>query len=72
MRATTAKSRREFTPIASADPGANGHGDARTVARTYAALANGGSLDGTRLLSNDAVAQMTQEQVAETDCVLQR
>ncbi len=52
-------------------PGANGHGDARTVARTYAALANGGSLDGTRLLSNDAVEQMTQEQVAETDCVLQ-
>lgn len=32
-------------------PSANGHGNARAIGRIYAALANGGELDGVRLLS---------------------
>jgi hypothetical protein len=52
-------------------PGTNGHGDARTVARIYAALANGGSIDGVRLMSNETVEQATLEQVSGVDCVMQ-
>ncbi|VUX56239.1 conserved protein of unknown function [uncultured Woeseiaceae bacterium] len=52
-------------------PGANGHGDARTVARIYAALANGGTLDGIQLLSSDSLDQAIEEQVAGIDCVMQ-
>ncbi len=32
-------------------PSSNGHGNARAIARVYAALANGGSLDGVHLIS---------------------
>jgi CubicO group peptidase (beta-lactamase class C family) len=37
-------------------PGANGIATARSIARFYALLANGGELDGTRLLSPEAVS----------------
>ncbi|EMA27463.1 EstA family serine hydrolase [Halobiforma nitratireducens] len=47
-------------------PAASGIGTARDMARFYASLANGGKLDGTRLLSREAVAAMTTLE-AETD-----
>jgi CubicO group peptidase (beta-lactamase class C family) len=43
-------------------PSANGHGTARSVARLYAALVNGGELDGVRIMSREAVKRMTTEQ----------
>lgn len=43
-------------------PAANGLFDARSLARMYAALANGGSLDGTRLLSQHTLERATQIQ----------
>jgi CubicO group peptidase (beta-lactamase class C family) len=41
---------------------ANGHGNARAVARLYGALACGGELDGVRILSSQAIDRMTTEQ----------
>jgi len=43
-------------------PSANGHGTARAVARLYAALVNGGELDGVRLMRRETVQGMTAEQ----------
>lgn len=40
-------------------PAANGQASAAGLARLYAALANGGTLDGVKLLSREAVARMT-------------
>jgi len=40
----------------------NGHGNARGVARIYAAMARGGELDGVRLMSPDSVEKMIVEQ----------
>ena len=40
-------------------PGANGIMNARSAARLFAMLANGGELDGVRLLSNDRVASFS-------------
>jgi len=51
-------------------PAANGHGNARSVARVMAALACGGALGGTRLLSEDALARATAEQCSGQDLVL--
>jgi CubicO group peptidase (beta-lactamase class C family) len=51
-------------------PAANGHGNARSVARVMAALARGGSLGGVRLLSEAALARATTEQCSGTDLVL--
>jgi CubicO group peptidase (beta-lactamase class C family) len=42
-------------------PSTNGHGNARAVARIFAALACGGSLDGVRLLSAHTVDRMREE-----------
>ncbi|MFV3131608.1 serine hydrolase domain-containing protein [Niveispirillum sp. KHB5.9] len=42
-------------------PSVNGHGNARAIARVYAALANGGTLDGFRLLSPTLVEAMRTE-----------
>ena len=36
-------------------PSANGHGNARGIARIYAALANGGEIDGVSVLSQDLI-----------------
>jgi CubicO group peptidase (beta-lactamase class C family) len=43
-------------------PSANGHGNARALSRLYACMANGGELNGTRIMSESAVRQMTTEQ----------
>ncbi len=43
-------------------PSFGGFGEARGMARIYAALANGGEIDGIRLLSEDAVARATVTQ----------
>jgi len=51
-------------------PGGNGHGDARTVARIYGALAMGGTLDGVELIGKGALANAIEEQIAGVDCVM--
>jgi CubicO group peptidase (beta-lactamase class C family) len=51
-------------------PSANGHGNARALARVYGALARGGELDGVRVLSHDAIDQAIVEQSVGTDAVL--
>lgn len=43
-------------------PSANGHGNARAVARLYGALARGGAIDGGRLLSEALVTDVRREQ----------
>ena len=50
--------------LRSAIPAANGLFTARSLARMYAALANGGEIDGVRLLSAKAVARATRPQGA--------
>jgi CubicO group peptidase (beta-lactamase class C family) len=51
-------------------PAANGHGNARALARIYAALANGGTLDGVRLLSPELVAEGGRMHVDGLDLVM--
>lgn len=51
-------------------PAANGHGNGRALARIYAAMAQGGELDGTRLLSSDGVAAAAAHAVSADDLVL--
>jgi CubicO group peptidase (beta-lactamase class C family) len=51
-------------------PGANGHGDARTVAGIYGVLAMGGTLDDVTLIGEEALANATEEQIAGVDCVM--
>jgi CubicO group peptidase (beta-lactamase class C family) len=53
-------------------PSANAHGTARGVARVYAALAAGGTLDGTVIADPAAVAAASAEQVCGQDLVLHR
>ena len=53
-------------------PAANGHSNARAMARLYAMLANGGELDGVRLLSPAAIENARTEQSAGVDVVLVR
>ena len=48
-------------------PSTNGHGNARGIARVYAALANGGEIDGVRIVSRAMLAQATQEHVSGFD-----
>jgi CubicO group peptidase (beta-lactamase class C family) len=55
------------TPI----PSANGLFTARSLARLYAALAEGGTLDGVRLLSRRTITVAAQVQTRERDRVLQ-
>jgi CubicO group peptidase (beta-lactamase class C family) len=54
------------TPI----PAANGLFTARSLARVYALLAEGGTLDGVRLLSRRSVTRASQVQTRERDRVL--
>ena len=49
---------------------ANGHGNARSVARAQAVVANGGELDGVRLLSPKSIDVIFEEQAYGTDLVL--
>ena len=51
-------------------PAANGHGNARALARIYAAMARGGELDGVRLLSSEGVAAAAAHTVSADDLVL--
>ena len=43
-------------------PSANGHGNARAIARLFGALACGGAINGVRVMSEAALARMTTEQ----------
>jgi CubicO group peptidase (beta-lactamase class C family) len=51
-------------------PAANGHGNARSVARVAAALACGGTLDGVKLLKEETVEMAIEEQCYGEDLVL--
>jgi CubicO group peptidase (beta-lactamase class C family) len=50
--------------------GANGHGNARSVARILSVLARGGEVDGVRLLGPDTIDLIFDEQANGTDLVL--
>jgi CubicO group peptidase (beta-lactamase class C family) len=52
-------------------PAANGHGNARSVARTQAVVSHGGELDGTRFLSEAGCRAIFEEQANGTDLVIQ-
>lgn len=51
-------------------PAANGHTNARALARIYGALANGGEIDGFRVLSRESIARCHAEQSCGPDAVL--
>jgi CubicO group peptidase (beta-lactamase class C family) len=51
-------------------PAAGGTGNARSVARVHAALANGGSVDGVKILSEQGVERIFTEQCHQVDHVL--
>ena len=51
-------------------PAANGHGNARALARLYGALARGGELNGVRVLSPAAIERATTEQASGKDEVM--
>lgn len=53
-------------------PSTNGHGTARGVARVYAALANGGEIDGVRILEKETLRLATTEQSFGEDLINQR
>jgi CubicO group peptidase (beta-lactamase class C family) len=48
-------------------PAANGTGSARSLARLYAMLSQGGELDGVRIVSSDAVRMFAAEQISLPD-----
>ena len=50
--------------------GANGHGNARSVARIMSVLARGGEVDGVRLLGPETIDLIFREQLNGTDLVL--
>lgn len=51
-------------------PSANGHFSARALARMYGALANGGVVEGTRIISKERIPLMSTIQVDTPDRVL--
>jgi CubicO group peptidase (beta-lactamase class C family) len=51
-------------------PAAGGTGNARAVARVHSALANGGTVDGVKLLSAEGVERIFTEQCHQVDQVL--
>lgn len=53
-------------------PAGNGHGNARSLARVMAALANGGELDGVRLIRRETLEAAISEQVYEMDGTIER
>ena len=58
-------------PWRRADIGAaNGHGNARSIARAQAVVANGGTLDGVQLLSPATIARIFEVQADGVDLVL--
>jgi CubicO group peptidase (beta-lactamase class C family) len=48
-------------------PAANGHGTARSLARVYGALANGGQIDGVRIVSAASIERMREPQPEGVD-----
>jgi CubicO group peptidase (beta-lactamase class C family) len=53
-------------------PSSNGHGNARSIARIHSMVANGGEVDGIRVLSEAACQRIFEEQTYGTDLVLGR
>ena len=53
-------------------PSTNGHGTARGVARVYAVLAAGGTLDGVRVLGAETLRAAVAEQSSGPDLILER
>jgi CubicO group peptidase (beta-lactamase class C family) len=53
-------------------PSTNGHGNARGIARIYAALANGGAIDGIQILSAESLSEATREHSCGHDLINQR
>jgi CubicO group peptidase (beta-lactamase class C family) len=53
-------------------PSTNGHGTARGVARVYTMLANGGEIDGARILARETIEAATVEQSNGFDLINQR
>lgn len=51
-------------------PAANGHTNARSLARLYGALARGGEINGVRVLQSETIERATQEQSYGEDAVL--
>jgi CubicO group peptidase (beta-lactamase class C family) len=51
-------------------PSANGHFTARALAKMYGALANGGAIDGARLVSPERISLMSAIQVTSPDRVI--
>jgi CubicO group peptidase (beta-lactamase class C family) len=51
-------------------PAANGHSDARSLARVYGALSMDGDIDGIHVLSPEAIAGATTEQAFGSDAML--
>lgn len=48
-------------------PAMNGHGHARALARIYSPMANGGSVNGVRLMAPEAVRRAAETRVSGTD-----
>jgi CubicO group peptidase (beta-lactamase class C family) len=53
-------------------PSTNGHGNARGIARVYAALARGGAIDGVRILAKPTLRAAVVEHSAGLDLISQR
>lgn len=53
-------------------PSTNGHGTARGVARVYAALANGGAINGVEVLGSSMLREAVTEQSVGPDLILER
>ena len=51
-------------------PAGNGHGNARSLARIYGALARGGEIGGVRLMSAETIERARTEQIRGLDAVL--
>lgn len=51
-------------------PAANGHGNARALARIYGTLARGGEQDGVRLLEPESITRARTEQISGPDATL--
>jgi hypothetical protein len=52
-------------------PAANGHGNARAVAKLASIIACGGKVNNIRFLSRETVEQMLEEQIYDTDLSIQ-
>jgi CubicO group peptidase (beta-lactamase class C family) len=53
-------------------PSASGHGNARSIARIYAAVARGGELDGVRILSPGAIERLATVQHDQIELLQER